>query len=407
MSSSETTPASNVVPPVATPREERLHALDNLRAWAMFLGIVLHAAISFMAIKVAWASRDVSRHWSFDVMVGLIHGFRMQLFFFIAGFFARLLYERLGAIGFAKHRLKRIGVPFVIGLGVFIPLVGGIWIWGLSQTTEPMELPFKPRRGLAGMPTGHLWFLQYLLVLYTLALLFAWLAKQLPANVLAAADRAIDWLLRSPFKALLLVPFTVLCLWSGSSGPRMWDEVEQAGTSIIPSMRVAAYFGTFFAVGWWLHRRRHNLGELSRFLKTSFAFALVTIIVHWVVLLSQPKPGQPNFALLKLASLSSAALYAWLMTFALTGWFLRFAGQHKPWVRYLADASYWCYLAHLPLVLWLQIIVAPWPLNAWVKFAFLNTLTLALLLWSYDWFVRYSFIGAVLNGRRERPTTKA
>jgi peptidoglycan/LPS O-acetylase OafA/YrhL len=408
MSSSQTTPTDTVVlAPAAHAREERIHALDNLRALAMFLGIVLHAAVSFMAIKVPWAARDVSRHWTFDVMVGLIHGFRMQLFFFIAGFFARLLYERLGPEGFAKHRLKRVGLPFLVGLGMLVPMVGGIWIWGMSQATEPMELPFKPRRSFAGIPTGHLWFLEYLLVLYALALVVVWLVKRLPADALATADRAFDWLMRSPLKALLLALATALCLQSGPIGALVAGEVEQAGMSIIPSLRVLAYFGLFFVVGWWLHRRRHNLSELSRFLKSGLALALVAMIVNWIILASQPKPEQPNFALLKLAGLSCAALYAWLMTFAITGWFLRFAGQHQPLVRYLADASYWCYLAHVPLVLWLQIMVAQWPLNAWVKFAFINALTMALLVWSYDWFVRYSFIGATLNGRRERSKTNA
>lgn len=395
-------PAATVsAPPPPPHREERLHALDSLRAVAMLLGIVLHAGISFMTLNFGWAARDVSLHWSFDLMVGLIHGFRMQLFFFLAGFFGRLLHERLGDAGFAKQRFKRIGVPFLIGLVTLMPLVGVLWAWGLRQLKAQGQTLFKPEQRLDSIPTGHLWFLEYLLVFYALALVVVWLARRLPASRFSAGDRAFDWLMRSPLKALVLVPPTVLCLWHGP----MWGEVEQAGVSFIPKLRAVAYYGLFFGVGWWLHRRRHQLGELARHLKSGFAFALLAMFIHGVIFATQPKPAQADYLTLKVASLSCAALYAWLMTFAVTGWFLRFAGQHQPWVRYLADASYWCYLVHLPLVLWLQVLVAKWPQHPWVKFTGIMVVTMALLLASYHWCVRYTWIGRLLNGPREKPKT--
>ncbi len=401
---SESSAAPITTAPTTLPsREERVHALDNLRAAAMLLGIFLHAGISFMTLKFPWAARDVSLHWTFDLMVGFIHGFRMQLFFFLAGFFARLLHERLGPAAFAKQRLKRIGVPFLIGMVVLIPMIGLLWAWGQPRMSEQMEMPFKPPDGLAGVPTGHLWFLQYLLVFYALALVFVWPAKRCSAGVFAALDKAFDWFMHSPLKALLLVPLTVLCLWNGP----MWGEIEQAGVGFIPKLRAVAYYGLFFAVGWWLHRRRHQLSELSHYLKSGFAFALLAMVIHGTIIVSAPKPTQPDYFALKVTSLSCAALYAWLMTFAITGWFLRFAGQHQPWVRYLADASYWCYLVHLPLVLWLQVLVAKWPLHAWVKFSGLMLVTMAILLASYHWCVRYTWIGRLLNGPRERPKASA
>ena len=393
-----------ITPPSPLPsREERVHALDNLRAVAMLLGIFLHGAISFMTLKFPWAARDASVHWSFDLAVGLIHGFRMQLFFFLAGFFARLLHERLGAAAFARQRLIRIGLPFLLGMVTLVPLVGAVWVWGIWQMKEPVEMIFKPGRNLASIPTGHLWFLEYLLVFYALGLAVVWLAKRLPGGCFSAADRAFDRLMRSPLKALPVAMLSVLCLWDGP----MWGEIEQAGVGFFPGLRAVAYYGLFFAVGWWLHRRRHQLGELAGFLKSSFALALLAMLIHGTILVSQPKPSQPDYLTLKLASLACAALYAWLMTFAVTGWFLRFAGQHQPWVCYLADASYWCYLVHLPLVLWLQVVVAHWPGHGWVKFSGIMLVTMVLLLGSYHWCVRYTWIGRLLNGPREKAEKSA
>ncbi len=396
---SDNSAVSIVTPPLATTREERLHALDNLRAVAMLLGIVLHAGISFMTLDFGWAARDVSLHWTFDLMVGLIHGFRMQLFFFLAGFFARLLHERLGTKAFAKQRFKRIGLPFALGMITLVPLVGLAWWWATRQMKERVETLFQTEGNLASIPTGHLWFLEYLLVLYALALVVVCLAKRLPENFFSTGDRVFDWLMRSPLKALVLVPLTVLCLWNGP----MWGEVEQSGVGLFPKLRAVGYYGLFFAVGWWLHRRRHQLIELPRFLKSSLALAGVAIFIHGTIIISSPKPAQPDYFTLKIASLGCAALYAWLMTFAVTGWFLRFAGQHQPWVRYLADASYWCYLVHLPLVLWLQVLAAKWPVNGWLKFSGIVLVTMTLLLASYHWCVRHTWIGRMLNGPREKP----
>lgn len=369
----------------------------------MLLGIFLHGAISFMTLNFGWPARDVNLHWTFDLMVGLIHGFRMQLFFFLAGFFARLLHERLGAAAYAKQRLKRIGLPFLIGMVTVMPVVGMVWAWGMQWMEKPTVMVFQPDGKLDSIPTGHLWFLEYLLAFYALSLVVVWLARRLPAGCFSVGDRAFDWFLRSPLRALPLLPLTVLCLWNGP----MWGEIEQAGVSFFPKLRAVAYYGLFFVVGWWLHRRRHQLSELSHYLKSGFAFGLLAIFIHGTIIVSAPKPAQADYLALKITSLSCAALYAWLMTFAVTGWFLRFAGQHQPWVRYLADASYWCYLVHLPLVLCLQIVVAKWPVNGWLKFSGIMLVTMALLLASYHWCVRYTWIGRLLNGPREKPRVEA
>ncbi len=375
-----------------------MHALDNLRASAMFLGIFLHAAISFMTLDFGWAVLDLSRHWTFDLSVGLIHGFRMQLFFFLAGFFGRLLHERLGAAEYAKQRAKRIGIPFLLGMLTLLPMIGGLWGWGMREMQKPGARLFDTGGDFGTIPTAHLWFLEYLLIFYALSLVFVWLVRRLPAGWLSVGDHAFDWWMRTPLKALLLVPPMVLCLWNGP----MWGEIEQAGVAFIPTARAVVYYGLFFAVGWWLHRRRHQLSELSHHLKSGVAFALLAMLIHGAIFASAPKPTQPDYLVLKVTSLSCAALYAWLMTLAVMGWFLRFAGQHQPWVRYLADASYWCYLVHLPLVLCLQIVVAKWPVNGWLKFSGIMLVTMALLLASYHWCVRYTWIGRLLNGPREK-----
>ncbi len=94
------------------------------------------------------------------------------------------------------------------------------------------------------------------------------------------------------------------------------------------------------------------------------------------------------------------AYLMWTLTLAMIGIFLCFFEWRNPLFRYIADSSYWLYIAHAPLLMYIQIEiaywVAPWPL----KLIVILTITLALLWLSYHFLVRSTFIGKILNGRR-------
>jgi len=84
------------------------------------------------------------------------------------------------------------------------------------------------------------------------------------------------------------------------------------------------------------------------------------------------------------------------------GAFVRWGDQPRAWVAYLSDASYWCYLVHLPIVVALQILVAELPWPGALKYGMVMTVTIAACLGSYQALVRYTFIGRTLNGPREK-----
>ncbi len=96
------------------------------------------------------------------------------------------------------------------------------------------------------------------------------------------------------------------------------------------------------------------------------------------------------------------AAYPWLMTFGLMGLFRRFCAAESPTMRYLSDSAYWLYLAHLPLVIAVQYGVRDWPLPANAKFLLIVAVVTGFLLWTYQTFVRYTWLGRFLNGPRVR-----
>ena len=95
--------------PAIEPMIERRHDLDALRAIAMLLGIVLHAALSFSPIP--WTVKDSQTSEVYSVLFAALHGFRMPLFFMLSGFFTAMLWRKRGLASLIKHRFKRIFLP--------------------------------------------------------------------------------------------------------------------------------------------------------------------------------------------------------------------------------------------------------------------------------------------------------
>ena len=62
--------------------------------------------------------------------------------------------------------------------------------------------------------------------------------------------------------------------------------------------------------------------------------------------------------------------------------------------------TYWIYLAHLPLVVALQIALAGRSLPWWVQMPLIHLAAFAILLAIYHAWVRFSWVGWWLNGRR-------
>ena len=102
----------------------------------------------------------------------------------------------------------------------------------------------------------------------------------------------------------------------------------------------------------------------------------------------------------------SVAIWCWV--FALTGMAIRFLSRESRVQRYLADASYWVYLIHAPLVHVFRILFAPLSWHWSITFPAILGPTMAASLVTYQLFVRYTLVGAILNGRRRtRPSSTA
>src|ERR1700736_170930 len=156
-----------------TPAPERLHALDAMRGYALLLGIVFHATISFVpAPTKIWIVEDSHRSTTLAVLFFVTHVFRMTTFFLIAGFFAHMSFHRRGADAFILDRLKRIALPLVVGWPFVFASIFAVAIW-VSISANGSHLPSAPPPWptFPKFPLTHLWFLYVLLEFYAAVLI--------------------------------------------------------------------------------------------------------------------------------------------------------------------------------------------------------------------------------------------
>jgi post-segregation antitoxin (ccd killing protein) len=108
---------------------------------------------------------------------------------------------------------------------------------------------------------------------------------------------------------------------------------------------------------------------------------------------------RPYYYPLRAAYAYGYSLISWLLIFGCLGLFRTYCqGESRFW-RYFSDASYWMYLMHLPIqfqiLIWFGDKPWPWP----VKFFVYVFGTLAVLIPSYHFLVRPTWIGWLLNGK--------
>jgi glucan biosynthesis protein C len=393
---------------------DRLHALDAVRAFALLLGVVLHSAAAFLQdfpISM-WVDKPSAIA---AVIYYTIHMFRMSAFFLIAGFFARILVERRGVQGFMRDRGKRVGIPLLmfplIQITIALGLVFGALLHGygfllsLQNLTPPPPpagaAPAAAVEGGGGIDFAHLWFLYYLLMFYALALGLRALMQHVDpkAAVAGVCDRLVAFLMSGLWGPVLIALPIAAYLWQ-FNGWTEWLGLP-APTKLLPNVAGLIGYGIAFGLGWLLNRQVPRLLALqnSWWLYLLAAIALTVLcfnLIGTTPLWTGPTLGGNERIYYTLAYMTGS----WCWVFALVGAAVRFLSGPHPYVRYLADASYWIYLMHMTTIIFFLTLMRPYDWYWAIKLTIMVGGSLPLLLLSYHAFVRYTWIGALLNGRR-------
>lgn len=385
----------------------RLHSLDAVRAFALLLGVVLHATLSFFPGQRVWLVDDVSHSDAMSVLFFVIHMLRMLTFFLLAGFVARMSFHKMGAAPFFRDRARRIGIPLLAGwpllfVGIVVATIIGAVI--ANGGKMPTEKPPPTGFGLREFPLTHLWFLYFLVLFYVCLAALRPVANLLDRQGKAGwlrhgVDRVVGFLLRQWAPLLLAAP---LCLalylqpyWL------MWFGIPTPDHGFVPIPSSFVAYGGAFLLGWLAQRQAGVLALWKRRWLAHTLLAIGMTVACLVMAGTAPVLMPVPQGTLKLAFAACYSIGSWSWAFALLGMALRFMDGYSALRRYLADASYWIYLVHLPLVVLLQALVSQWSWPWFVKFPLLLAVAFVLMLASYAWLVRGTWIGVVLNGRRK------
>ena len=383
-------------------RPDRLHGLDALRGGALLLGVVLHASLSFFPQQI-WIVADDSRSTGAAGLFFAIHLFRMTAFFLIAGLFAHMMLARKGWGSFARDRASRIVGPL---LAFWFPVMAGIvtaLVWnahanGLVVPGAPPPPP--PSYDWTNFPLTHLWFL-YVLALFcaaTLILRAPFAALDRDGRWGRIVDRLTGALIGWWTPVVLAVPLAV-ALWLDPAWIAFFA-VPTPDEGLVPDTAALVGFGLAFALGFLLDRRRDLLDRIAAWSPLFLIVAAAAGAWAWTL------AGGPNIAPMveptaaKALAAGVVALAVYASALAAMGLCLRFLSGVSPIRRYLADASYWVYILHLPLVMLAQVWVQDWAGPWWVKLAGVSLGVFGVCLITYELMVRHTFMGRWLNGHR-------
>lgn len=220
-------PAAVSVAPAATPlvASERIIGYDLIRAFA--------------ALGVIWVHAGRSQPWN-DLDLSAAGAWGTSYLNLIAGFFTVIMLHKHMSAGkglgsFTRHRLWRIGAPFVIWSGLY--LLARLVNYAVFGKVSSFEWTWS---ALYYGTTYHLWFLPYLLCITLITL-------PLTAYAVASAERMVmvgKLLLLTVF-GLLLMPVTVF-----SQLPDEWARIAHSVSWRGPGFMLGLAMGMFIAAGY-------------------------------------------------------------------------------------------------------------------------------------------------------------
>ena len=354
-------------------------ALKNLRAYAIVMVVSFHSVLAYLASQPAapepfdsppyhWLATpilDQQRWLAFDIYAAFQYVALMPVMFFLSGIFVWPSLVRRGSWNFLYGRLLRIGLPFVLGVYLLMP-IAYYPVYRVTAADPGWLAYWRHWTALPFWPGGPLWFLWQLLLFDILALVLYLTAPRLiemlgrfSASAGAAPHRYFVVLLGVSAVAYLPLAFTF--------GVSEWVEF---GPFDLQSDRPLLYLVYFFAgVGIGVQGYDRGLlrpgGALARRWYVWLACAGGSFLL-WMISMAPSAFGRSNLVI-DLCSYFAVVLVVATVCLGFAAVFLRFGSARSALTDSLSENAYAIYLVHYVFVVWLQYALLGATLPAVVK----------------------------------------
>ena len=351
----------------------RTVAFDYLRSFGVLLVVLHHAVLAYVTfgflnpmdpMQTFSPVVDGAKWVGFDRIALLNDTFFMPLLFFVSGLFVWKSLQNKGVLRFLFARLVRLGIPFVVGLLVIIPvafyptMLENSLVYGVSKGFGTFWLDYV-KGGFN--PPGPLWFVWLLLAFDLLAALWYGVLRATGSK----STRTRNPILDNPvlFAGVLIgLSFAAYLPMRIAFAPGQWGGPGPFRLEVVRAFVYLLYFGMGVAIG--------ARGLTQSAFRADGPFAKY----WWAWLLAGAGSYGALTWLYSSAPQSPWAKYVFLIemglvVLGLTAFFLRVFRKPIPIFDGLSRSSYGMYLLHYLVIVWLQYAVLRTSLHAGWKFA--------------------------------------
>jgi glucan biosynthesis protein C len=368
---------TGAAPAAARAKAPRYVYLDVLRALAVLLLVLFHAT-GFLILR--GETTDFGRGFRY-----FVHVFHMPLFFVLSGFVLGLVTRRTGSRKQVISRVKRLGIPFAVAMVTVIPAIKLVGLFYTSLKPEAHRQAVHLTFGnVFSTQPQHLWFLEYLLFISVGALL-AWTLWRRSGQG-GHHERLIG-----PAIALLLVGSIVPVVLDGG-----WEAAYQPDT-MVPDLSLVVYYSCFFVVGWLISIDERFLRAMERRPAPRLALGFGLAGLSYVIWHHQAQPLDDSLTMTRVATVALSTVSAWILISGLWGLSARIFREVSARARFFADSSYWLYIVHLPILVFIESALARTSLPLLVRWTLAIVATVAICTISYGLFVRGRWLGRLLG----------
>jgi len=333
-----------------------------------------HAPDDWTALRIV----DSERWVGFDLFSAFNFLYLMQLMFFLSGLFVWSSLQRKGWRDFLLHRTFRLGIPFLLGTYLLIPLAlyPVYRVTAIDQSWPAFGVHYK---ALPSTPTGPMWFLWVLMVLDVCAVPLLRLAPMTPRvlqSLLARADVHPSWL----FGIVICVSAAAYLPLSVCYPPWKWVSFGPFAVQATFALQYVIYFLFGVIVGrcgldsGLLDVNGALVKQWGRWAIGGFCSFLIWLMPTALII---KVPGA-QVAILRLIGDLGLVGFAAAACFGFVSFSLRFGGARWPIIESISENAFAIYFFHFLFVLWAQFAFLALPLPAIIKG--ISVLIVSLLL---------------------------